>query len=100
MSDPITSEGNAETAAEGAGERRDFGSQPLDRVLEEAGIANSDLVGASTEQLTHKQVQKARKGRRVTPNIQGKIRRALEAVLEERGEARPVDLADLFDYSS
>ena len=90
----------AETTTGGLDERRNFGPQPLDRILEDARIANRDLVEASTEQLTHKQVQKARKGRRVTPNIRGKIRRALEAVLVERGETRAVSDSDLFDYSS
>ena len=90
----------AETTTGGLAERRDFGPQPLDRILEEEGIANRDLVEASSEQLTHKQVQKARKGRRVTPNIQGKIRRALEAVLRDRGDSRAVSDSDLFDYSS
>ena len=84
----------------GRAESRDFGIQPLDRFLEEAGIANHELVDASTEQLTHKQVQKARRGRRITPNIRGKIRRALVAVLDHRGEPRDVVDTELFNYPS
>ena len=79
---------------------REQGVQPLDRLLQRAGVGNHELVEASSEQLTHKQVQKARRGRRVTPNIQGKIRNALETVLESRGERRSLDMAELFDYES
>lgn len=57
--------------------------QPLDEVLERCSVKNDDLVRASCEQLTHKQVQKARQGRRVTPNIKGKVVRALNAVVKK-----------------
>jgi hypothetical protein len=53
--------------------------QPINDVLTARGLANGDLVKASTEQLTFKQVQKARMGRPVTANIQGKIMRALNS---------------------
>ena len=66
----------------------------LDKVLESCSLKNDDLVQASGEQLTHKQVQKARKGRRVTPNIQGKIVRALNTVVEKGKYTQK----DLFDY--
>ena len=42
----------------------EHGTQPLDAVLNQLGLKNADLVAASTEFLTHKQVNKARKGRR------------------------------------
>ncbi|MAS96567.1 MAG: hypothetical protein CMO55_25540 [Verrucomicrobiales bacterium] len=77
---------------------RDHGPQPLDTLLDELGISNNDLVGASTEQLTHKQVQKARKGRQVTPNIQGKILKALNDILREQGAERLYLNRDLFSY--
>ncbi|MBL7017112.1 MAG: hypothetical protein ISR84_06095 [Kiritimatiellales bacterium] len=51
----------------------ELGLQPLDAVMEELGLKNHDLVAASTDGLTHKQVQKGRKGRRLTRNIQDKI---------------------------
>ena len=56
---------------------RDLGPQPLDAILDEIGLSNHQLVALSTEQLTHKQVQKARKGRRISVNIQRKILKAL-----------------------
>jgi len=51
--------------------------QPLDEIMEILLLKNDDLVKASSEQLTHKQVQKARKGKHITSNIKGKIVRAL-----------------------
>ena len=53
--------------------------QPLDALMTRFGISNADLVQASTEQLSFKMVQKGRKGRRLTPNIQEKILNALLA---------------------
>ena len=68
--------------------------QPLDHILDELNLANSDLVAASTEQLTHKQVNKGRKGRRLTANVQQKIVKALNAVQSER----KFSAEDLFTY--
>jgi len=72
----------------------DLGIQPLNGVLEHHSLKNDDLVEASTEQLTHKQVQKARKGRRITPNIMEKIVRALNNVMKEKEYIQK----DLFNY--
>jgi hypothetical protein len=69
-------------------------AQPLDRIMNELGLANNDLVKASTEQLTHKMVQKGRKGKKLTPNIQSKIQRALNQVHTEKS----FSLNELFDY--
>ncbi|MFH0907502.1 MAG: hypothetical protein V1929_01905 [bacterium] len=54
-----------------------MGLQPLDGILERLGISNHDLVAASGEQLTHKVVQKGRRGRQLTRRAQDKILRAL-----------------------
>lgn len=79
---------------------RDFGPQPLDVLLEELGLENHALVAASTDQLTHKQVQKARKGRYITINIQRKILKALNAAVPagEGGEKTVYELGQLFNY--
>lgn len=69
-----------------ASPERDFGPQPLDELLRRLGLDNHDLVAASTAQLTHKQVQKARRGRYVTPNIRRKVQQALQAALAGRAE--------------
>lgn len=62
--------------------------QPLDGILKTRGLNNEDLVKASTEQLTFKQIQKARKGHAVTINIQNKIRAALNACGEVQYQIR------------
>jgi len=71
----------------------EFGVQPLDKIMEERGLKNHDLVAASKEGLTHKQVQKGRKGRRLTRNIQDKIAAALSSCT---GETYSVN--QLFNY--
>jgi hypothetical protein len=55
---------------------------PFDGILKSLQLTNDDLVKASTEQLTFKQVQKARAGKKITSNIEGKIVRALNACRE------------------
>ena len=77
----------------GAESGRDLGAQPIARVMAGRGLKPHDLVAASTEQLTHKMVSRACKGRRLTPHIQ---RRILEAM--NRASGRNYTLADLFTY--
>jgi hypothetical protein len=83
-----------------ASSERDFGPQPLDALLDAMGLDNHALVAASTEQLTHKQVQKARKGRYLTIQIRRKILKALNAAAPpgEGGEKPVYDLERLFNY--
>ncbi|MBN2163088.1 MAG: hypothetical protein JXR25_12940 [Pontiellaceae bacterium] len=58
----------------------DVGVQPLDAIMNEKGMKNHDLVAAAPPGfINHKQVQKARKGRRLTTNMQDKILEALNA---------------------
>lgn len=78
---------------------RNHGPQPLDTIMTEFGIENHELVASSTEQLTHKQVQKGRKGRQLTANVRTKITHAMNAVFAARGEERRFKSADLFDYA-
>ena len=73
----------------------DLGVQPLDAIMTEKGIRNHDLVAAMQPgYLNHKQVQKARKGRRLTTNIQDKVLAALNACAAP--ESYKMD--DLFTY--
>ena len=65
-------------------EERDLGIQPLDRMMDEWGMGNHDMVEVSTEQLTHKQVQKARKGRRLTLKMMQKVTRAFNVTIWHR----------------
>ena len=73
---------------------RDLGEQPLEAILTSRELSAHDLVAASTEQITHKMVTRARKGRRLTPNVQRKIRNALVAAA-----GQPFELSELFNYS-
>jgi len=71
------------------------GVQPLDAIMTEKELKNHDLVAAAPPGfITHKQVQKARKGRRLTPNMQEKILEALNACLAP--ESR--EFKDVFNY--
>ena len=62
-------------------EGNDLGDQPLDEMMASWGLENHDLVEASTEQLTHKQVQRARKGRRLTLKMMQKVTRAFNVAI-------------------
>lgn len=72
---------------------RDLGEQPIAQILAGAGLKSHDLVAASTEQITHKMVARACKGRRLTPRVQGKIVRAVNAAA-----GRVYARAELFNY--
>jgi len=72
---------------------RDLGEQPIARLLASLALSAHDLVAASREQLTHKMVSRACKGRRLTPHVQQKVLNALNA--RTKGSYA---LADLFDY--
>lgn len=63
---------------------RDHGLQPLDGMMEAWQLGNHELVAASTEQLTHKQVQKARKGRQLTLHTMQKVTRAFNVAIWNR----------------
>ena len=72
---------------------RDLGEQPIALVLAEHRLKAHDVVAASTEQITHKMVARACKGRRLTPHVQGKIVRAVNLAA-----SRTYSRADLFNY--
>ena len=62
-------------------EERDLGVQPLDGMMDAWGITNNDVVDVSTEQLTYKQLQRARKGRRLTLKMMQKVNRAFNVTI-------------------
>lgn len=72
---------------------RDLGKQPLAELMAERSLRSTDLVAASTEQITHKMVARACKGRRLTPNVQRKILRAYNSAT-----ATQAVMGDLFNY--
>ncbi len=73
--------------------KNDLGPQPLDQAMTRLGLSNVDLVRVSTDQLTHKMVQKGRKGKRISLKIQTKILVALRRA--RPGE--PLTLQELFN---
>ena len=61
------------------------GLQPLDTLIESAGLKNHDLVAARPDlNLTHKEIGKARKGRKLTSHTQRRVLAALNACLTAR----------------
>lgn len=68
-------------------EERDFGPQPLITLMERWGLESHDLVEASDEQLTHKQVQRAKSGRKLTLKMMMKIARALNLAISNKLDA-------------
>jgi hypothetical protein len=73
----------------------DVGVQPLDAIMTEREIKNHDLVAAMPPGfINHKQVQKARKGRRLTVHMQEKILEALNAF----SSPESYEFKDLFNY--
>ena len=71
-------------------------TQPIDVLMTRLGLSNADLVRVSTQQLSFKNVQKARTGRRITTNIQDKI---LTSLLTLKSELKLVR-RDLFRYEA
>ncbi len=63
---------------------RDHGPQPLDGLMTRWGLTNHQLVQSSIEQLNHKQVQKARKGRQLSLHLMLKLTGTLNAAILAR----------------
>ena len=72
---------------------RNWGEQPIAAILQAHNLKPHDLVEKSTEQITHKMVSRACKGRWLTPHVRAKIQRALNAAA---GKEYP--LRELFNY--
>ena len=73
--------------------KRDLGEQPIARLMIEHGFKPNDLVSNSSEQLTHKMVNRAVKGRRLNLKIQYRLLNALN-----KAAAKQYALEDLFNY--
>ncbi len=72
---------------------RNLDEQPIARLMQEHGLKAHNLVAASTEQITHKMVARACKGRRLTLNTQSKVLRALN-----HATGKSFSLSDVFNY--
>jgi hypothetical protein len=76
-----------------AGGQYDCGPQPIAAIMEKHKLKPTALVAASTEQITHKMVSRACKGRKLSRRVQLKVRNALNVVTEQNYK-----LKDLFTY--
>ncbi len=74
-------------------ENREMGPQPIAELMAVMNLKPNDLVQASPEQLTHKMVTRAMKGRWLTRNTQGLVLRAFS-----HAAGKPATLAELFTY--
>lgn len=80
---------------------KNLGEQPLAKIMAEHAIKGSkehglkaqDLVSISEEQITHKMIARAKKGRRLTLRVQCKILNVLNKVT-----GKNYLLKDLFNY--
>jgi len=86
-------------------DERDLGVQPLDSILNGWQLENHAVAAASPEQLTHKQVVRARNGRRLTLKMMMKLARTLNFAVwgrltdEEREAFTEYFPKHLFNYS-
>ncbi|MGA2071138.1 MAG: hypothetical protein ABSG97_07285 [Sedimentisphaerales bacterium] len=75
------------------GTELNLGPQPIAAILAGRNLKPHDLVAASTQQLTHKMVSRACKGRHLTLNAQTKVLNALNLAT-----GKNFSLRDLFNY--
>ena len=71
----------------------DLGPQPISELLKTHKLSPHDLVAASSEQITHKMVSRACRGRRLSRRVQLKIRNALNIA-----SGQSYCIGDLFTY--
>ena len=72
---------------------RNFGEQPIARLMREHSLKPHDLVANSSVEMTHKMVARACKGRRLTLNTKSKVLASLN-----RATGKHYLLRDLFNY--
>ena len=87
-------------------ETRNYGPQRIDAIMRCWQLENHDLVEAALpEQLTHKQVQRARAGRKLTLSMMQKVTRILNESIVSRLSAEDAEAyspymhRDLFSYA-
>lgn len=77
---------------------RNLGPQPLDSIMLEQGLNNHDLVELRPVDLSHKAVQRARKGRRLTSRMKLRITWVVNDALKKRGIEKKFATRELFNY--
>lgn len=72
---------------------RDLGPQPIVELMQKLGLKPHDMVEASPDQLTHKMISRAMKGRRLTSHTKMIVQRAMT-----KASGKLYKLTDLFNY--
>ena len=72
---------------------KNLGEQPISKIMSASELKPHDLIAHSNEQLTHKMVARAIRGRRLTTHVQLKVCNALNNVV-----GKNYSLKDLFTY--
>ncbi len=89
---------SSDAPAQADAETMTMGVQPLDALLEARGTNNHEVVAAAGGNgLTHKVVQKARKGRQLTARAQKKVLAAVNAAGKLK-ELPPLKHDEAFNY--
>jgi len=96
---PTMSVENDEESKEN-GVERNLGVQPMDVLMAEKEMPNHELLAASKEPMTHKAVQRARKGRRLTKHMQRRMVEAFNTAMKQRGAEESFTLDQLFNYKA
>jgi len=96
----VDTESGAEELGEDQEHELNLGVQPLDAVMAELAVTNHELVEKCGEGLTHKAMNRARKGRRMTARMKLRITQTLNALLKKReaGLEKEYRVRDLFNY--
>jgi|MDTC01.3.fsa_nt_gb hypothetical protein len=78
----------------------EHGVQPLDQLMTEHELSNTDVVKASAKSVTHKMVNKGRRGRRLSRKVQTKVYQAFCSALRGRDDCLSLryELSDTFNY--
>ncbi|MDB6074775.1 MAG: hypothetical protein JWO89_2415 [Verrucomicrobiaceae bacterium] len=82
------------------GSERNLGVQPMDALMIVHEVDNHAIVAASKEPMTHKAVQRARKGRKLTKHMQRRMVTAFNQVLKQKGLEESYSLHRLFNYEA
>ena len=70
----------------------------MDAILQQHGLENHDLVKLRPVDLTHKAVQRARKGRRLTSRMKLRVTEVLNQALQQREIEKRYATRELFNY--
>ncbi|MFT5290335.1 MAG: hypothetical protein ACI8QS_001531 [Planctomycetota bacterium] len=74
-------------------QERNLGEQPIAQHMRELKLTPAKLVSAAPDQMTHKMIQRAMKGRRLSVKVMKKVLGAMNAA-----SGKSFEMKDLFNY--